>query len=56
MFLFYLEVGVVLAGIIGLATHSFSLLNLITATSDGMAGMQELAMICISSRWSIRVN
>ena len=39
--------GIVLAGIIGLATHSFSLLNLITATSDGMAGMQELAMICI---------
>ena len=39
--------GIVLAGIIGLATQSFSLLNLITATSDGMAGMQELAMICI---------
>ena len=39
--------GIVLAGIIGLATHSFSLLNLIIATSDGMAGMQELAMICI---------
>ena len=39
--------GVLLAGIIGLATQSLTLLNLITAISDGMAGMQELAMICI---------
>ncbi|MBQ8992844.1 MAG: Na+/H+ antiporter NhaC family protein [Turicibacter sp.] len=39
--------GVLLAGIIGLATKSLTLLNLITAISDGMAGMQELAMICI---------
>ncbi|MDE5977704.1 MAG: Na+/H+ antiporter NhaC family protein [Turicibacter sp.] len=39
--------GVVLAGVIGLATSSLNMFGLITAVSEGMAGMQELAMICL---------
>ena len=39
--------GIVLAGLIGFMTQSFQLLECITAISEGMAGMQELAILCL---------
>ena len=39
--------GVVLAGVIGLMTNSITILELITSASNGISGMQELALICI---------
>lgn len=42
-----LGTGVLLAGLIGLATHSITVLEFITSASNGIAGMQELALICL---------
>lgn len=39
--------GVVLAGAIGMFNGSFDFFGLISAISDGMVGMEDLAMICI---------
>ncbi|MDB8556606.1 Na+/H+ antiporter NhaC family protein [Turicibacter sanguinis] len=42
-----LSSGVLVAGVIGLFTHAATLPDLIQSASSGMAGMQELAMICL---------
>ncbi|MGL4337098.1 MAG: Na+/H+ antiporter NhaC family protein [Turicibacter sp.] len=39
--------GVILAGMIGVLTTGMSVLDVIHAASNGMMGMQELAMICL---------
>ncbi|MTL68268.1 Na+/H+ antiporter NhaC family protein, partial [Turicibacter sanguinis] len=42
-----LSSGVLVAGIIGLFTHAATFPDLIQSASSGMAGMQELAIICL---------
>ncbi len=42
-----LSSGVLVAGVIGLFTHAATLPDLIQSASSGMAGMQELAIICL---------
>lgn len=42
-----LSSGVLVAGIIGLFTHAATFSDLIQSASSGMAGMQELAIICL---------
>ena len=39
--------GVALAGVIGFMTHALTLQQFIDAISQGMAGMQELALLCL---------
>lgn len=39
--------GVIFAVVIGIITNSFDILGALTAVADGMAGMQELAMISL---------
>lgn len=39
--------GVIFASIVGIFTNSFDILGALTAVADGMAGMQELAMISL---------